>query len=1383
MSDHITAISLRGVRKLIEEKPIDDSVLDAVDKLLDVAILLSPVVAGPFAMSLLALLEPKNALIKLAKDALKKFARPRPGDYLDQATRLAAANCLLTYTAYFDGLQQRLPSLMKDVKLTDEDKRRIAQGHSDSRPAVDVTQLKHRQQRLPGSSSSTSLADQIISVPHPVNEGVESDVRLELYRVMSEHVLRAFSSYDAIWMQLPDADRDRLRKILTDEVPVLAESVYRAELVGLAIDFPQFLIWLVLTDQDTKDALIRKIGADNRIQFELVGRTVDLGLKGLAEEMTGIRQMLAGLRPLLTDQPPDPDLGAVAEDLHVRYLAQIGKPVIDDSYRPAHGPKLSYPTRDDSYVPQAYRLASYDGAAMRLELDDAWTDRPVGGDLGRFLVRYLESAYSTQQPLLILGHPGSGKSLLTRVLAARLAYPAYTTVRVELRDADPKTGIQEQIEAQIREDTGEGVSWARFARVLPSPPVVILDGYDELLQATGSLHADYLDRVRQFQEREAELRRPVRVLVTSRITLIDKVSVPLGTTIVRLEEFDEQRREAWAAVWNNHNSSYFADAGMQPFRLPRNPKIVELAGQPLLLLMLALYDSAANQLSTQPDIDQTRLYYELLTRFVRRELDKETEGFRKLPPADQQVRITRELERLGVAAIGMFNRQALVIRRDELDKDLRYFSAEQLRPDSGIRPLSQADLLLGSFFFVHESRSRLAEAAADPTVGPAAFEFLHKTFGEFLTADFILRQVLVQTETVAQLASVRSLADPLREHLERLEKNWFGCLVYTPLHTQPNVLTLLREWGGHLTAATQSYSDLLTALDRIVVTQLRGLLTATTLPVLATQDRNTPYDPLPVLGHLAIYSLNLILLRAYLSDAPYVLDEADLSGQHAICRPWDRLTAIWRSWFPPESLSALASRFTAVRQNTQITITPTASPLAMVAGKALAAAYNVSLAFADNLAAGSFGLHLSLLESTPEGYLDGLRASVHAEAKDLLPAMVIAASRTSRRPAAELPVFSPDFENAYTSSHAYEEVASGYLPPGLALEFSDMADRMLISPTLKEKARVGRPSNMGEFAQLSRYASEVAVHSRFSWQPAWLLDLFRPYFSPKYNSGSSVEELRELLLGPAAAPALRALLHQLDADKLVSIAEAIDQALTSNSVFDVDTAVAVAIIAWRGNTASLCLRILDLIIRDCTEGARSVLDIPVQLWSDLTDLLVSADPDIARRREAFAKLIRKDVEIRDPQVLATQAEFGTSVGFIIHALRIDNHISRRQLEIFFKRTLALYPYSSKKARGNFLLLIRFAREIDDRQFVKNIFSHDPRKSAGTDSSPNSPWKQILAVPPDQPLETLDMESIFTDLTYREAMDLRWALDVARQAKYKRGGAVPQRSLRTRPNKP
>ena len=47
-------------------------------------------------------------------------------DYLDQAENLAAANCLLTFTAYFEALDLYLPELAQALRLTDADNQHIA---------------------------------------------------------------------------------------------------------------------------------------------------------------------------------------------------------------------------------------------------------------------------------------------------------------------------------------------------------------------------------------------------------------------------------------------------------------------------------------------------------------------------------------------------------------------------------------------------------------------------------------------------------------------------------------------------------------------------------------------------------------------------------------------------------------------------------------------------------------------------------------------------------------------------------------------------------------------------------------------------------------------------------------------------------------------------------------------------------------------------------------------------------------------------------------------------------------------------------------------------------------------------------------------------------
>ncbi|MFN2616657.1 MAG: hypothetical protein ABR581_05970, partial [Thermoleophilaceae bacterium] len=142
-----------------------------------------------------------------------------------------------------------------------------------------------------------------------------------------------------------------------------------------------------------------------------------------------------------------------------------------------------------------------------------------------------------------------------------------------------------QLEQAIRDQTGFDINWAEFRQATAAYPLVaIFDGYDELLQVTGVSQADYMERVRAFQQQELILGRPLRTIVTSRIVLIDKAFVPPETVVVRLEEFDTLRREAWVSMWNAANEEYFNAKGLRGFSLPATGPVLDLAGQPLLAL-------------------------------------------------------------------------------------------------------------------------------------------------------------------------------------------------------------------------------------------------------------------------------------------------------------------------------------------------------------------------------------------------------------------------------------------------------------------------------------------------------------------------------------------------------------------------------------------------------------------------------------------------------------------------------------------------------------------------------------------------------------------------------------------------------------------------------
>ncbi|WP_112268379.1 NACHT domain-containing protein [Lentzea terrae] len=609
----------------------------------------------------------------------------------------------------------------------------------------------------------------------------------------------------ASWDDLDETQRDRVKYALGRTVPARAVERYEELLGQLAAEYPEIRFWCSVHDaRATRSALAR------------------------LEET---------LRETTTDLTPDVRLTELAG----AYRGALRRPLVKSTEVP-DGVRI--PTLAEAYVDPRFQVVIGTERAAAPSLQSWWDEVDVRDDLHAYLVGYLTSPEALSAPLLVLGDPGSGKSVLTEMLAARLPASDFAVVRVELRSTPADADLKRQIEHGLHELLHEPVSWAEFSRNTSGAlPVVMLDGFDELLQATGVSQTRYLTVIAEFQQKLQDMGRPAVFVVTSRLSVCAGLELPEGTHVVRLLPFSDEQIQAWLDVWNAVNAPLPVETVLQ-YR--------DLASQPLLLLMLALYDAVDS--SFQRDhlsMSKGQLYERLLDRFARREVAK-SDG------ADVEF----ELERLSVVGLAMFNRGAQWVAEHEVTSDLAQLLGVE-SPDRRVgtrTPLSAGETVLGRFFFVQKT-----EAVREDRTKLRTYEFLHATFGEYLVARFVWDRLDDLRREDAARSRRKSTVD---------DTELYSVLSFTALTTSKPVLEFLQEFAR--AADREELFDLVVRL--FGARNERRLSRGVYEPNVMTDSARD-----------ATYSLNLVALALVLRDKVYAPD------LKVSVEDWQREALFWKS--------------------------------------------------------------------------------------------------------------------------------------------------------------------------------------------------------------------------------------------------------------------------------------------------------------------------------------------------------------------------------------------------------------------------------------------------------------------------------------------------------
>ena len=405
-------------------------------------------------------LNAKNAILKMFK---------KTENYYSSYENAQIAQVLMVFSAYFDTIARFLPDEKWRIHLSHGERVTLSEQAVADYLARANSNLM---QRIPGQFQD--LQDFDLSLPGSFEQKETLDKRLlKFYRLLNEHFLGFYRNLNE-YCDLPSAQLDFVHAMI-NAAPQKALEAYYQQQTALAKEYPEYFIYHTIDWQ-------RK-----------TRETIDIGFQTVSAQIKGYVEQGRETRAKQAMQ--------VYEKRHQRLLRQSILKSQSDTNVDSDG--VTFPLNKDIFIPQSFKALRYGNTP--LEPDTTWKGLPEQQGIGAFIGHTLRHWDTGDKPMVILGLPGAGKTLLCDMLAAQILRQEYHVIIIRLRDADPEASIADQITSQIHQDLGSDCSWFDIVGGnLEKPIALIFDGYDELLQASGKTYADYISKIHRFQQEQQE---------------------------------------------------------------------------------------------------------------------------------------------------------------------------------------------------------------------------------------------------------------------------------------------------------------------------------------------------------------------------------------------------------------------------------------------------------------------------------------------------------------------------------------------------------------------------------------------------------------------------------------------------------------------------------------------------------------------------------------------------------------------------------------------------------------------------------------------------------------------------------------------------------------